>query len=260
MAYLEVRDLRLHYGSARGPVRAVDSVSLRIAEAGTTLGVIGETGSGKSSFALALSRVLPNNVELYEGQVLLEGVDLMTMSNEQFRREVRWKKISVVFQGAMHSFNPVLRLGYQLTERMRVEGESAAAAREAVEEILEAVGVDPSAYDRYPHELSGGMKQRGAIALALTLEPSLVILDEPTSAVDVSVQAQIMNLLKRLKWERGLSMLFVTHDIALASDLSDHIAVMYAGEIREIGTCEDVLTRPQDPYTQELLSSLRAVH
>jgi oligopeptide/dipeptide ABC transporter ATP-binding protein len=256
MALLEVRELNLHYASPRGPVKAVDAVSFALQQSGHALGIIGETGSGKSSLVMALTRVLPGNVATYSGEVHFQDTDLMGLSNDRFRRQVRWKEIAVVFQGAMNGFNPVLRIGHQLTERMRLEGISKPAARQKAEELLNSVGLVRDTYHRYPHELSGGMKQRVAIAMALTLDPALVILDEPTSALDVSVQAQIMNLLKRLKWERGLTMLFVTHDIALASDLSDSIAVMYAGQIRECGTAPEVLGNPLDPYTQELLASI----
>ena len=260
MALLRVKQLDLHYASPRGPVKAVDAVSFALEQSGRALGIIGETGSGKSSLVMALTRVLPRNVETYRGEVLFQDTDLMGLSNDQFRRQVRWKEIAVVFQGAMNGFNPVLRIGDQLTERMRLERIPSLPAREKVEELLDSVGLVRGTYHRYPHELSGGMKQRVAIAMALTLDPSLVILDEPTSALDVSVQAQIMNLLKRLKWERALTMLFVTHDIALASDLSDSIAVMYAGQIRECGTAAEVLGNPLDPYTRELLASIPRLH
>ena len=256
MAFLEVKDLSLYYASPEGPVRAVDSVSFNLNRTGETLGIIGETGSGKSSLVMALTRILPRNVDLCRGEVLFQDTELMALSNEQFRREVRWKKIAVVFQGAMNGFNPVLRVGSQLTERMLVEKIPFQQARREVEEILESVGLPKDIFNRYPHELSGGMKQRVAIAMALSLKPPLLILDEPTSALDVSVQAQIMNVLKRLKWDMGLSMLFITHDIALASDISDTVAVMYAGQIREYGSADKVLPDPMDPYTQELLASI----
>ena len=245
MALLDVQDLLLYYASPRGAVKAVDHVSFAVAAESHALGIIGETGSGKSSLVMALARVLPRNVETYSGRVDFKGTELISLSNERFRREIRWKEIAVVFQGAMNGFNPVLRVGRQLDERLRAENVTPRAARAKVEELLGSVGLSKSVYERYPHELSGGMKQRAAIAMALTMDPTVVILDEPTSALDVSVQAQIMNLLKRLKWDLGLSMLFVTHDIALASDLSDGVAVMYAGQIREIGSAEAVLGSPR---------------
>jgi oligopeptide/dipeptide ABC transporter ATP-binding protein len=254
---LDVRGLELHYATPRGDVRAVEGVSFSVASPGQATGIIGETGSGKTSLLLALTRMLPRNVSRYAGEVFFEGRDLMKLSAESFRREVRWKKIAVVFQGAMNGFNPVLRIGDQIAERPLAErGAKVKEVRRAVEDLLQNVGLPRSISTRYPHELSGGMKQRAAIAMALAMRPPLLILDEPTSALDVSVQAQIMNVLKKLKWDLGISMVFITHDIALASDLCDRIAVMYAGEIREEGSAEQVLGNPRDPYTQELLASI----
>ena len=261
MALLEARKLTLYYATSRGSVRAVDEVDFRVEGTGETLGIIGETGSGKSSLVFALTRVLPRNVERYSGEVLFQNTDIMSFSNEQFRRQYRWKQIAVVFQGALNGFNPVLRIGAQLIERMIVEAlVTKQEARIEICNLLEEVGLPREVFERFPHELSGGMKQRAALAMALALKPPLVILDEPTSALDVSVQAQIMNVLKRLKWDLGLSMIFITHDIALASDLSDSIAVMYSGQIREYGSAEEVLLNAQDPYTQELLASIPRLH
>lgn len=235
---------------------AVDGVSLKLEAPGQALGLIGESGSGKSSLLLALTRALPKNVVRYEGAVRLQGRDLMQLSDAAFRREVRWKQIAVVFQGAMNAFNPVYRIGFQVAERLLLEGRPKQEAFQTARGLLERVGLPPSAFDRFPHELSGGMKQRAAIAMALTLRPALLLLDEPTSALDVSVQAQIMNLLKELKKELGLAMIFITHDIALASDISDQIAVMHGGEVRELGPADAVLADPKDPYTQSLLASI----
>ncbi len=261
MAFLEVDSLTLDYGTPRGALRAVDGVSFSMQRAGTGLGLIGETGSGKSSLVMALARILPRNVERYSGRVVLDGNEIMGLSNDRYRREVRWSKISVVFQGSMNGFNPVLKIGRQLTERMLLEpGAEKTAARKKVVKLLADVGLTEEIFDRYPHELSGGMKQRVAIAMALCLDPDLMILDEPTSALDVSVQAQIMNLLKKLKWELGISMIFITHDIALASEISDSLGVMYAGRLREIGSAEEVMLHPADPYTQELLASIPRLH
>ena len=261
MAVLDARDLRLHYASPRGPVRAVDGVSVRIEQPGETVGVVGESGSGKSSLAISLMRLLPPNTALAEGQVTLDGRDLTALSNDEFRREVRWKLIAMVFQGAMNSLNPVLRVGHQVTERPVLEATvSKKAAYDRAEELLELVGLPSEILQRYPHELSGGMKQRVVIAMALAMDPKMLILDEPTSALDVSVQGQVMNLLKRLKRERGLSMLFITHDIALASDICDRIVVAYAGEHIESGSIEDVLNEPKHPYTQKLIASIPGLH
>jgi len=259
MALLEVRDLALEYRTERGPLRAVDGISFDLAE-GEALGIIGESGSGKTSMAIALMRLLPSNGTLVGGSIRLAGDELTTLEDEDFRTQIRWSGMAMVFQGAMHSFNPVLRVGDQVGERLRADGQSKAAVGARVEELLTRVGLQASITQRYPHELSGGMKQRVMIASALTHDPPLLILDEPTSALDVSIQAQIMNLLKELKAERRISMLFITHDLALASDLCDSIAVVYAGQVRELGTAEQVLGAAADPYTQRLLASIPSLH
>lgn len=256
MPLLEVQDLSLHYSTPRGPVRAVDGISFKLEGGGEALGLIGESGSGKTSLGLALMRMLPGNVARYQGQIQFQGRDLLGLSEAELRKDIRWKGISMVFQGAMNAFNPVIRVGQQVAERMLLEGIPRAEARKTVEGLLERVGLPLEIYNRYPHELSGGMKQRVVIAMALALKPPLVILDEPTSALDVVVQAQIINLLKELKAELGLSMLFITHDPALASDLCDRIAVIYGGQMREQGSAEQVLGKPLDPYTEGLLASI----
>jgi oligopeptide/dipeptide ABC transporter ATP-binding protein len=261
VAFLEVEDLELDYATDNGPLRAVNTVSFSMLEPGTGLGLIGETGSGKSSLVMALARILPRNVDRYAGAVRLDGTDIMAYTNDEYRRLVRWNQISVVFQGSMNGFNPVVKIGKQLAERILLEpGADKQQAHERVRGLLEDVGLPRDIFDRYAHELSGGMKQRAAIAMALCLDPKLMILDEPTSALDVSVQAQIMNLLKKLKWELGISMVFITHDIALASELSDLLGVMYAGQLREFGPAEDVMLHTEDPYTRDLLASIPRLH
>ena len=259
MALLEVRDLVVEYGTERGPLRAVDGVSFDV-EAGEALGIIGESGSGKTSTATAVMRLLPQNGSVVGGTVRLDGTDIGALSDAEFRTQVRWSGIAMVFQGAMHSLNPVIRVGEQVGERLLADGTPKAAVETKVTELLGQVGLPTGIARRYPHELSGGMKQRVMIASALTNDPPLLILDEPTSALDVSIQAQIMNLLKQLKAERRIAMLFITHDLALASDLCDHIGVVYAGQVRELGTAEDVLQDAADPYTQRLLASIPSLH
>jgi len=259
MAMLEVRDLVVEYGTERGPLRAVDGISFDLAE-GQALGVIGESGSGKTSLAVALMRLLPGNGSLVGGSVRLGEEELTALDDEAFRRRIRWSRMAMVFQGAMHSLNPVIRVGDQVSERLRVDGMGKREARERVAELLVQVGLPAAIAQRYPHELSGGMKQRVMIASALTNDPPLLILDEPTSALDVSIQAQIMNLLKELKASRRISMLFITHDLALASDLCDEVAVVYAGQVRELGSAEQVLGSPADPYTQRLLASIPSLY
>jgi oligopeptide/dipeptide ABC transporter ATP-binding protein len=255
MALLRVVDLHVRYRTARGAARAVDGASFEIEAGGQALGLIGESGSGKSTLALTLMRLLPAGAEV-GGGIHLGDLDLRALGDERYRAEVRWRRIAMVMQGAMHALNPVLRVGEQVAERLLLEGVGRREGSRRAAALLERVGLGSGAAARYPHELSGGMRQRVAIAMALTLQPELLILDEPTSALDVSVQAQIMNLLKDLKRERGISMLFITHDLALASDLCDTVAVLYAGQVRELGDADDVLTAPRDPYTQALLASI----
>ena len=258
MTCLAVDDLHVRY-RAREPggaeVRAVEGAGFELELGGEALGLIGESGCGKSSLALALLRLLPAGGRAW-GSVRLGALDLLGMPRERYRREVRWRRLAVVMQGALHSLNPVLRVGAQVSERLWLEGVPRREAARRAEALLERVGLAAGSAARYPHELSGGMRQRVLIAMALALEPALLVLDEPTSALDVSIQAQVMNLLKDLKRERGLSMLFVTHDLALASDLCERVAVLYAGELRELGGADQVLTEPADPYTQALLDSL----
>ncbi len=260
MTLLSVEGLVVEYAGARGPVRAVDGLSLTVHGPGEAVGIIGESGSGKTSLALALMRLLPRNATMPAGSIEFQGRDLTALSDEAFRRQVRWSGMAMVFQGAMHALNPVISVGDQVAERLRADGMGLGDARARVDALLGRVGLPAGTSRRYPHELSGGMRQRVMIAMALTHDPPLVILDEPTSALDVSVQAQIMNLLKELKWERGISMLFITHDLALASDLCDRIVVVYAGQVREDGPADDVLVAARDPYTGGLLASISRLH
>jgi len=252
---LKIEGLHLHYLTMRGVLKAVNGVSLEI-DAGEALGLVGESGCGKTSMSLGITRLLPSNIAEHKGSIELEGRELMKLSKEEFRSDINWKKISMVFQGAMNSLNPVIRVGIQVAEPLVIhEKMSKQEAKERVLGIFDRVGLPLETYDRYAHELSGGMKQRVVIAMALVLNPPLLILDEPTSALDVSIQAQVMNLLKELKKERDMTMIFITHDIALSSDISDKMAVMYGGRIIEFGTSEQVINDPKHPYTQKLLAS-----
>ena len=260
MAILEVKDLHLSYRTDRGLVRAVNGTSFTL-DAGQALGLVGESGSGKSSLALSLMRLLPRNADQLEGSVVLDGKDILSLSEEEFRRRYRGSIISMAFQGAMNSLNPVMRIGHQIAEALLVDGAfNKSKAYPKAREMLELVGLTREIFNRYPHELSGGMKQRVVIAMALVQNPKLVILDEPTSALDVSVQAQIMNLLKQLKRDLGLSLIFITHDIALASDVCDYLVVVYGGRVVEFGDIESVLLRPSHPYTEKLLASIPKLH
>ncbi|RLE56340.1 MAG: ABC transporter ATP-binding protein [Thermoprotei archaeon] len=256
MVLLKVTDLRLYYRTTRGIVRAVDGVSFDVRE-GEALALVGESGCGKTSIGISIMRLLPRNVHTYDGSIVFEGIELMKLSDEELNRKIRWRKISMVFQGAMNALNPVLQVGYQVAEPLIVhEGMNKKEALKKAMDTLERVGLPREVAFRYPHELSGGMKQRVVIAMALIMNPKLVILDEPTSALDVVTQANIMNLLKRLKRQHNLSYIFITHDLALASELADRIAVMYAGKLVEIGTAEQIYLSPKHPYTQKLIGAV----
>ncbi|MEM2740430.1 MAG: ABC transporter ATP-binding protein, partial [Candidatus Bathyarchaeia archaeon] len=244
------------YRTRRGVVRAVDDVSFDL-HRGETLAIVGESGCGKSSTATAIIRILPRNIDTYEGGVILDGVDVMKIDDGRFREEIAWRKISMVFQGAMNALNPVMKVGFQVAEPLIIHGKlSKSEAFSKARELLGLVGLPPFVADRYPHELSGGMKQRVVIAMALALNPEVVILDEPTSALDVITQANIMNLLKKLKKDENLSYIFITHDLALASELADMITVMYGGKMVEYGTAEQIYLDPKHPYSQKLLASI----
>ncbi|MFP3237377.1 MAG: ABC transporter ATP-binding protein, partial [Vulcanisaeta sp.] len=255
MALLEVKNARLYYTTTKGIVKAVDSVSFELNE-GETLAVVGESGSGKSTLAKLLVRVWERNVSLVDGEVYLEGKEVLHIPESEFRREVRWKKIAMVPQASMNALNPVIKIGDQMIEPLLLQGTGKEEALKMAMDALEAVGLPRDIVNRYPHQLSGGMKQRVIIAMSIMAHPRIVILDEPTSALDVITQANIMNLLKKLKWEFKLSYIFITHDLALASELADAVAIMYAGKIVEIGGAEDIYQNPSHPYTQGLISSV----
>ena len=253
---LLTQDLRLYFRTARGAVQAVDQVSFTM-DRRQALAVLGESGCGKSSLARAILRLLPRNVDTYSGQLFLNGRDLMAMSEESFRREVRWSGISLVAQAAMNSLNPVTRVGEQVTEPLEINQHlSRGEARDRARELLRLVGVPEDFLSRYPFELSGGMRQRIVIAMALVADPYLVILDEPTSALDVLTQANIMNVLKHIKEEKGTSYLLITHDIAASSELADRVAVMYAGQLVEVSDAASFFCQPLHPYSRKLMASV----
>jgi len=255
MALLEVKNARLYYTTTKGIVKAVDSVSFELNE-GETLAVVGESGSGKSTLAKLLVRVWERNISLVDGEIYLEGKEVLHIPESEFRREVRWKKIAMVPQASMNALNPVIKIGDQMIEPLLLQGTDKEEALKMAMDALEAVGLPRDIVNRYPHQLSGGMKQRVIIAMSIMAHPRIVILDEPTSALDVITQANIMNLLKKLKWEFKLSYIFITHDLALASELADAVTIMYAGKIVEIGGAEDIYQNPSHPYTQGLISSV----
>jgi peptide/nickel transport system ATP-binding protein len=250
MSVLSVRDLRVTYRTKAGDVPAVRGVDLDI-DKSHVLGLAGESGCGKSTIAGAILRLHSPETKI-EGQVILDGQDVLALKPGRLRA-LRWTGASIIFQGALHALNPVRRVGDQIVEAMTVHklaGEREARVRAA--ELLEEVGLPARRIDDYPHELSGGQKQRVMIAMALACNPSLVIADEPTTALDVMVQAQVLQLLKALQRELGLAMLFITHDLSVLAEVSDRIAIMYAGQIIEEGPAEGVFRSPAHPYTKAL--------
>ncbi|MEM4484250.1 MAG: ABC transporter ATP-binding protein, partial [Sulfolobales archaeon] len=257
MPLLEVKGLKIYYFTLRGVVRAVDDVSFTL-ERGESIAIVGESGSGKSTLGYGLIKLVPAPGRIVEGEIILDGTDIVKLPEEKVRREIRWKRISMVFQGALNALNPVKRIGDQIADAILAHEENT-TKKEAIErakELLKSVGIDPSRVNNYPHEFSGGMKQRAVIAMALALNPDIVIADEPTTALDVVVQAQILNLLKRLKQERKMSIILITHDLSLVAELADRVAIMYGGKIAEIGISDDIYTEPMHPYTKGLLASI----
>jgi oligopeptide/dipeptide ABC transporter ATP-binding protein len=249
---LEVSDLRVRFSLAKGGLTAVDGVSFRLDD-GEALGIAGESGCGKTTTALSLLQLLPSNGRIESGRVELYGIDLAQKSEAAMTR-YRWREISIVFQGAMNALNPVRRVRDQIAEpiivRLGVSEES--AGRRALE-LLDLVGIPMQRGGAYPHELSGGMRQRAMIAMALACNPAIVIGDEPTTALDVMVQAQILALLESLRWELGLSLILITHDLSVIAETCDKVMIMYAGRVAEEGPVSRVFTAPRHPYTQALL-------
>jgi len=251
---LELRGLSVEYGFGANAVRAVDGVDLSIAP-GEILGLAGESGSGKSTIANAMLQILRPPARIAGGQILFENEDLTAKSREELRK-FRWRNVSMVFQSAMNSLNPVMRVGDQFVDMMRAhERISKRHALERAGELLDLVGIDPRRVRAYPHELSGGMRQRVIIAMALALEPELVIMDEPTTALDVVVQREIIQQIRTLQTRLGFAVLFITHDLSLLLEFADRIAIMYAGEIVESAPSSRLHQNPQHPYTRGLMES-----
>jgi len=254
---LRVENLQMHYFTSKGAVRAIDSINFDVMP-GETLGLVGESGCGKTSLGTSILRMPTPPGRYVGGKILLEGTDIIPLPEKEVRKDIRWARISMVFQGAMNCLTPVYTIGKQMLETLNEHSEMPRNdAENLMKEYLGYVGLPPEIMGRYPHELSGGMKQRAVIATALFLKPSLVILDEPTTALDVIVQSQIINLLKKLKAQFNLSFIFITHDLALEAEVADRICVMYAGKIVELGTNEQIYgsSGPAHPYTERLLAA-----
>jgi oligopeptide/dipeptide ABC transporter ATP-binding protein len=251
---LEVRDLAVHFALPNASVQAVRGVDFHLDD-GEALGIAGESGCGKTTTALSLVRLLPSNAKIASGSVNLYGIDLVPKTEKQLQR-YRWREIAIVFQGAMNALNPVQRVRDQIAEPVELRlGLDRSTSRKRAGDLLELVGIPRKRGAAYPHELSGGMRQRAMIAMALACDPAVVIGDEPTTALDVMVQAQILELLERLRHELGLSLILITHDLSVLAETCDRVLVMYAGKVAEEGPVHRVFTAPRHPYTQKLVSA-----
>jgi peptide/nickel transport system ATP-binding protein len=251
---LQLERLKVHYRSPRGVVHAVDGADLDVPQ-GQIVGLVGESGCGKTTLARAITGILPGNAKVVDGRILFDGVDLRTLSPRQYR-QLRWREIAFVPQSAMNSLDPVYRVGQQLMEVL-VErgGYGRRRARARAVELFDLVGLDTKRLDAFPHQFSGGMRQRAAIALTLALEPKLIIADEPVTALDVVVQRQVLDTLRSLQQRLGVSVVLVTHDISVVAYLCDQVAVMYAGRVVESGPTAAVLRSPSHPYTMGLYNA-----
>lgn len=253
---LDIQNLKLHFKTTKGIVQAVDSVDFQL-ETDQAIVIVGESGCGKSSMAKAILRLLPRNVGEYSGKVFLHGQDIMSLGEEEFRKQIRWVKMSMVPQAAMNALNPVLKVGEQVSEPLIVHfGTDKASALAQTMALFQRVGVPDDFVNRYAFELSGGMRQRVALAMSLATSPDVIILDEPTSALDVLTQSNIFNLLKGIKKGTNTSFILITHDIATSSELADRVAVMYAGQIVEVCDAEIFFKEPRHPYSAKLMASV----
>jgi peptide/nickel transport system ATP-binding protein len=253
MTILEVRDLSVNYITDEGAIlRAVENVSFRLKQ-GRSLGIVGESGCGKTTVMLSLMRLLPAAGRIVQGHIIFDGQDLLDFSETEIRK-VRWSKIAMVFQGAMNALNPVRTIESQISESIyRHEKVKTGVARLRAGELLKMVGISPERGRQYPHQYSGGMKQRAMIAMALACNPHILIADEPTTALDVMIQAQILKLLRQLQTEFNLTIIFVTHDLGLVAEMCDDVLVMYGGMVAEYGSSDRLFNHSQHPYTQGLL-------
>ena len=259
---LKVENLKINFFTRKGIVYAVDDISFTLKK-GETLGLVGESGCGKTTTVLGLMKMVPTPGGITGGRILIDGKDIIPLSENEMRKKVRWEKISMVFQGAMNCLTPVYTIEKQMMETIQEHKNiDRLQAKKCIINYLNLVGLPKDIIRRYPHELSGGMKQRIVIATALFLEPKIVICDEPTTALDVVVQAQIINLIKRLKKKLGLSVIFITHDLATEAEVADRLLVMYAGKLVEIGTSEQIYGKggPIHPYTEKLLKATPRLH
>ncbi|OOC42646.1 ABC transporter ATP-binding protein [Thermosipho sp. 1074] len=259
MALLEVKNLKMHYKTKMGYVKAVDGINFTL-NSGESLGIVGESGCGKTSVSMTMLRLLPENGEFKKGQVLFNDngkiVDLISLSEDKMRK-YRWKGLAMIFQAAMNSLNPVYKVGDQIVEAILTHYPEMSIddAKNKVAKLFELVGLDPKRMEQYPHQYSGGMKQRAVIALALSCDPKVIIADEPTTALDVIVQDKILKEMKKIQKQLNMAMIYISHDIAVIAEVSDKIAVMYAGKFVELGSSHDIFKNPMHPYTFLLMNA-----
>ena len=272
MALLELKNVSVHYGIQRGTVKAVENVTFQL-DRGETLGLVGESGCGKTTAAFAITRLLPENGDIvegsitFDGKVIAGGEEEMALPPKKRRKyvenmmtEFRWDEVSMIFQSAMNAFNPVFKVGDQIAEAIRAHDDvSKEDARKRVIELFKLVGLDPDRIDGFPHEYSGGMRQRGMIAMALACNPKLIIADEPTTALDVIMQDRVLAEIRDLQRRLGMAMIIITHDISVVAEVAEKIAIMYAGRIFEFGNIDSVFERPANPYAMGLLASFPSI-
>jgi len=260
MALLDVQNLTTHYTTLSGPVQAVDNVTFQVNK-GEALGLAGESGCGKTTIALSVLKILPSGGRILGGKILFKEKDLVKIPEDQMRKDVRWKGISIVFQGAMNALNPVYTVRDQIVEAILLHESNVSKkdAEERVGKLLEMVGLEPSRAKNYPHEFSGGMRQRALIAMALACNPELLIADEPGTALDVIVQAQVLKLLRELKDKLNLAMILITHDLSIIAETCEKVAIMYAGKMAEYGDVLAIFQNPLHPYTQGLIGAFPSI-
>ena len=256
---LKVEDLTMHYTTRAGEVSAVNDVSFSL-KRGQAMGLVGESGCGKTSIAFSLLRLLPENAVIKSGKIFLNGMDLVPLKEKEMRN-IRWRHISMVFQAAMNALNPVYKVGDQIVEAMETHGQvdTLSGAREHIASLFSLVGLDPKLMDQYPHEYSGGMRQRAVIAMALACSPDLIIADEPTTALDVIVQDALLREMIELQKKLNMSMIYISHDVAVIAEVTERVGVMYAGRLAEFGTSEEIFKHPLHPYTYGLMSAFPSI-
>ena len=256
---LEVKDLTMHYHTRKGPVYAVDNVSFTVGY-GESLGLVGESGCGKTSIAITLLKLLPETADILSGEIFLNGIDLVPLTEREINR-FRWRDISMVFQAAMNSLNPVYTVEEQILEAMyqHTPDLSDEEMSQKIDQLFELVGLDPSFKDQFPHQYSGGMRQRAVIAMALSCDPDIIIADEPTTALDVIVQDSLLKQIREIQDQLNMAMIYISHDVGVIAEVSDRVGVMYAGKMVEMALTGEIFHRPIHPYTMALMSSFPSI-